>query len=87
MDCPHHAVALLKSEKHGIEIDYCPQCHGAWFERGELDKVIEVYRELARRAHSEMVHPAEQVGHGHRVESRRYRDLRKIADLLEEIFD
>jgi Zn-finger nucleic acid-binding protein len=29
------------SERHGIEIDYCPKCRGVWLDRGELDKIIE----------------------------------------------
>ena len=29
------------SERHGIEIDYCPTCRGAWSDRGEQDKIIE----------------------------------------------
>jgi Zn-finger nucleic acid-binding protein len=29
------------AEKHGIEIDYCPNCRGIWLDRGELDKIIE----------------------------------------------
>jgi Zn-finger nucleic acid-binding protein len=29
------------SERHGIEIDYCPRCRGVWLDRGELDKIIE----------------------------------------------
>jgi Zn-finger nucleic acid-binding protein len=29
------------SERHGIEIDYCPACRGVWLDRGELDKIIE----------------------------------------------
>jgi Zn-finger nucleic acid-binding protein len=29
------------SERHGIEIDYCPQCRGVWLDRGELDKIID----------------------------------------------
>jgi Zn-finger nucleic acid-binding protein len=29
------------SERHGVEIDYCPQCRGVWLDRGELDKIIE----------------------------------------------
>jgi Zn-finger nucleic acid-binding protein len=29
------------SERHGIEIDYCPNCRGVWLDRGELDKIIE----------------------------------------------
>ena len=29
------------AEKHGVEIDYCPECRGIWLARGELDKIIE----------------------------------------------
>ncbi len=29
------------SERHGIEIDYCPKCRGVWLDRGELDKIVE----------------------------------------------
>ncbi len=42
MNCPVcNQVALVMSERQGIEIDYCPQCRGVWLDRGELDKIIE----------------------------------------------
>lgn len=41
MNCPLCNVALVMSEKQGIEIDYCPKCRGVWLDRGELDKIIE----------------------------------------------
>lgn len=42
MKCPVcRDVTLLMSEKHGVEIDYCPQCRGIWLDRGELDKIIQ----------------------------------------------
>jgi uncharacterized protein len=41
MQCPIDATTLAISERHGIEIDYCPQCRGVWLDRGELDKIIE----------------------------------------------
>ena len=41
MNCPICQVALLMTERQGIEIDYCPQCRGIWLDRGELDKLIE----------------------------------------------
>lgn len=42
MKCPVcKDVTLLMSEKHGIEIDYCPECRGIWLDRGELDKIME----------------------------------------------
>lgn len=41
MSCPVCRVALVMSERQGVEIDYCPQCRGVWLDRGELDKIIE----------------------------------------------
>jgi uncharacterized protein len=41
MNCPICNVALVMSERQGIEIDYCPKCRGVWLDRGELDKIIE----------------------------------------------
>jgi uncharacterized protein len=41
MKCPKCEAALRRSEREGIEIDYCPNCRGVWLDRGELDKIIE----------------------------------------------
>jgi len=42
MQCPVcDGVALVMSERQGIEVDYCPKCRGVWLDRGELDKIIE----------------------------------------------
>jgi Zn-finger nucleic acid-binding protein len=41
MKCPVDDRELVMSERHGIEIDYCPTCRGVWLDRGELDKIIE----------------------------------------------
>ena len=42
MNCPQCSnVALVMSERQGVEIDYCPQCRGVWLDRGELDKIVE----------------------------------------------
>lgn len=42
MQCPVcENVALVMSDRQGIEIDYCPKCRGVWLDRGELDKLIE----------------------------------------------
>jgi len=40
MLCPVCRVPLSMSERHGVEIDFCPQCRGVWLDRGELDKII-----------------------------------------------
>ena len=42
MNCPTcKDVALIMTERQGVEIDYCPQCRGVWLDRGELDKIID----------------------------------------------
>lgn len=41
MKCPIDGTDLLMTERHGVEIDYCPECRGVWLDRGELDKIIE----------------------------------------------
>lgn len=37
---------LLLAERHGIEIDYCPQCRGIWLDRGEIDKMVEHFAKM-----------------------------------------
>jgi len=41
MKCPIDQTPLAISERHGVEIDYCPECRGVWLDRGELDKIID----------------------------------------------
>ena len=41
MKCPIDGTTLVMAERHGVEIDYCPECRGVWLDRGELDKIIE----------------------------------------------
>ena len=41
MKCPNCEETLVMTERHGVEIDYCPTCRGVWLDKGELDKIIE----------------------------------------------
>ena len=41
MRCPVDNETLVMSDRHGVEIDYCPKCRGVWLDRGELDKIVE----------------------------------------------
>ena len=36
MTCPICKVNFKKAVFYGVEIDYCPQCLGLWFEEDEL---------------------------------------------------
>lgn len=41
MRCPRDTTALVRAERSGVEVDYCPDCRGVWLDRGELDKIIQ----------------------------------------------
>jgi Zn-finger nucleic acid-binding protein len=41
MICPVCAKDALIVEFKGIELDYCPVCHGVWFDAGELELLLE----------------------------------------------
>ena len=36
MNCPSCKIELKKEVFYGVEIDYCPECLGLWFEQDEL---------------------------------------------------
>ena len=97
MPCPVCKVALVMSDRQGVEIDYCPQCRGVWLDRGELDKIIE------RSAAAEMPAPqaaAQPVppqapagfappGYGHQQPGfgHGYPYQKRRKSFLEELFD
>ncbi|MER9653788.1 zf-TFIIB domain-containing protein [Mesorhizobium sp. M0152] len=88
--CPSCRVALVMSERQGIEIDYCPQCRGVWLDRGELDKIIERSGRDASPAPQPTAFPQSQHGHGRdddysRSQGHRYPKRKK--SFLEELFD
>lgn len=41
MKCPVDQTELMRSDRHGINVDYCPNCRGVWLDRGELAKIID----------------------------------------------
>ncbi len=51
MKCPIDQTDLVMSDRHGIEIDYCPKCRGVWLDRGELDKIIERAAQLEQQTY------------------------------------
>lgn len=42
MNCPVCDAKLRAIEKHGVEVDICPDCKGIWLDRGELEKLIDM---------------------------------------------
>jgi Zn-finger nucleic acid-binding protein len=37
MICPACKSIMIVVEHQKIELDYCPECHGVWFDSGELE--------------------------------------------------
>ncbi|WP_188393913.1 zf-TFIIB domain-containing protein [Mesorhizobium sp. SARCC-RB16n] len=92
MVCPSCRVALVMSERQGIEIDYCPQCRGVWLDRGELHKIIERSGRDASPAPQPQPAAFSQPHHGRgreddysRSHGQRYPKRKK--SFFEELFD
>ena len=92
MKCPMDGSELAMSERHGIEIDYCPKCRGVWLDRGELDKIIERAtpdEPVAPLAALEPDRARERDREQRDDHDRRYKErpYRKRKSLLDDIFD
>lgn len=89
MPCPVCKVALVMTDRQGIEIDYCPQCRGVWLDRGELDKIIE--RSAADMAPAAMRAPQPQhQGYSQQTyssDSHGFGHKKRKKSFFEEIFD
>ncbi len=44
--CPKDGTQLIEINRGGVLIDVCPECKGIWLDRGELEKLIAMTREL-----------------------------------------
>lgn len=42
MKCPKCGADLQETEFHQIKIDRCPDCHGVWFDAGEVEMMEHV---------------------------------------------
>jgi Zn-finger nucleic acid-binding protein len=40
MICPTCKSDMIVVEHNRIELDYCPECHGVWFDTGELELLL-----------------------------------------------
>ncbi|MEN0086358.1 MAG: zf-TFIIB domain-containing protein [Leifsonia sp.] len=99
MKCPNDQAVLVMSERHGIEIDYCPECRGVWLDRGELDKIIDRAGTTAQPAAAPAPAPAAPSYAPPQYAEPQYRDQRaehgygqrpykkKRENWLSELFD
>jgi Zn-finger nucleic acid-binding protein len=80
MKCPVCKVSTTAVEHDKIELDYCSVCHGIWFDRGELELLLDTMaggttRELVK---SLMQKPQQQVAEKNRKCPICRRSMRKI---------
>lgn len=94
LQCPSCRVALVMSERQGIEIDYCPQCRGVWLDRGELDKIIErSTKEAAPPPQAQQQRPAQPMPPRRDYDDDDYYERshgyhrKRRKSFLEELFD
>ena len=90
MTCPACATGLHMTERHGVEIDYCPKCRGVWLDRGELDKVIERSRVAETRGSDYDERREHHLREEHRYTDREHQyDPRhkKKKSFLDDLFD
>jgi len=89
LNCPACQVALVMSDRQGIEIDYCPQCRGVWLDRGELDKIIERSApQPVARATPQREEPRQDYRRSHGDDDYRgERYPKRKKSFLEQLFD
>lgn len=46
--CPIDNALLEEVTKAGVLIDVCPDCKGAWLDRGELKKIVAATKQPSR---------------------------------------
>ncbi len=84
MKCPNCNVNLAMADRHGVEIDYCPECRGIWLDRGELDKIIE--RSIHANTDEESNSTYFRKSYDPRIEDHR-RKKKKKESFLSDLFD
>src|SRR2546426_386041 len=53
MKCPKCGYDLITGEWHGIEVDQCTHCHGVWFDKGEVENLLQHESGIINRVRSE----------------------------------
>ncbi len=87
MKCPNCNETLLITERHQVEIDYCPSCRGVWLDRGELDKILaqadaQPYQEPRNRNDHQKDH-RESYSSDHKYQQHPKKKKSFLSDLFE----
>ncbi len=55
MKCPVDKNDMIVVEHKKIELDYCLQCSGVWFDHGELDLFLEIASSIGAKAGIDLI--------------------------------
>ncbi|WP_031301984.1 TFIIB-type zinc ribbon-containing protein [Sphingobacterium paucimobilis] len=80
MKCPNCNETLLMTERHQVEIDYCPSCRGIWLDRGELDKLMDYASTQGQAPAAPRYDERPRDDHYNRTDRNDYRDHRDSRD-------
>ena len=88
MNCPKCKVMLIKSNRLGVETDYCPVCKGVWLNRKELDRIaahaVKPQEQLRYNPHNNMY---EMPDHKHLNQGQHDHHKQKQKSWQKEWFD
>lgn len=94
MNCPLCIDRMLvPNHRGGIEIDVCPNCHGIWLDRGELDKLVEPVAAAAPSVPPQPVagRPVEDSSSSKKKKSKKKKKKSslgdRLGDILEDVLD
>jgi Zn-finger nucleic acid-binding protein len=78
MDCPACHIPLIVVEREGIEVDWCLECKGLWFDEGELELLGQ---KAGRKLESEDLgrRDGDEVGPGDRKCPRCRRRMQRLS--------
>jgi len=87
MNCPRCNITLVISLRKGTEIFICPICRDEWFEKGELDEIVEPSEikkfQKGFNPHNNMINSNDYKPYNYKYHS--YLKRKKIK--LNEMFD
>ncbi len=85
MNCPLCTDQSLQPHRRGgIEIDICPQCHGIWLDRGEIDRLGS-----APPAEPAVVAPGQSADKPKKQKKKKKKNSLgdRLGDILEDVLD
>jgi Zn-finger nucleic acid-binding protein len=53
--CKNVKLVAVNFGKSSVLIDWCPQCHGMWLDRGDFEQITEYLRDELKAAHSKEI--------------------------------